>query len=172
MGVVDERIDYELLARLAAETKGSVVLVGPLTKVEQEALPKHDNLHWLGGRQYDDLPAFLKGFDVCLMPFALNEATAFINPTKALEYMASGKPIVSTAVEDVVSQFSDVVQIAETKDEFVSLAQQSDSERDPLRIERGLALVKNNSWESIVSQLEQRIQETLNTKKAAGSKAA
>ena len=109
IGVVDERIDYQLIELLAKTTRGSVVMVGPWTKVDPRTFPRCKNLHWLGGRDYTDLPAYAKAFDVCLMPFALNEATAFINPTKALEYMATGKPIVSSAVEDVVGQFSDVV---------------------------------------------------------------
>ena len=113
IGVVDERIDYELLARLADSTQGSVVMVGPWTKVDPASFPRRDNLHWLGSRDYSDLPGYAKGFDVCIMPFAMNEATRFINPTKALEYMATGRPIVSTPVEDVVAQFSDVITIAQ-----------------------------------------------------------
>ncbi|MGH7972036.1 MAG: glycosyltransferase, partial [Limisphaerales bacterium] len=98
-GVVDERMDYDLLARLAeANPEWSLVIVGPVTKVDPGSLPQHANLHWLGQRAYADLPAFGKGFDLCLMPFALNDATEFINPTKALEYMALGRPIVSTSV--------------------------------------------------------------------------
>ena len=114
-GVVDERMDYDLVARLAdANPNWSVVMVGPVLKVDPSALPRRPNLHWLGQRAYADLPAFCKGFDLCLMPFALNEATEFINPTKALEYMATGRMIVSTAVPDVVRNFGSVVKIAGT----------------------------------------------------------
>ena len=96
-GVVDERMDYALVAALAdAHPQGHVVIVGPMTKVDPALIPQRPNLHWLGGRDYALLPAYVKKFDVCLMPFALNEATEYINPTKALEYMATGKPIVST----------------------------------------------------------------------------
>ena len=109
IGVVDERIDYQLLGKLAHSTAGSVVMVGPSTKVDPDTFPRCANLHWLGGRDYAELPAYAKSFDVCLMPFAMNEATRFINPTKALEYMATGRPIVSTPVQDVVRQFSDIV---------------------------------------------------------------
>jgi glycosyltransferase involved in cell wall biosynthesis len=95
-GVVDERMDYELVAKLAdANPNWSVAIVGPVLKVDADSLPQRPNLHWLGKQEYADLPAFCKGFDVCLMPFALNESTEFINPTKALEYMASGRQIVS-----------------------------------------------------------------------------
>src|SRR5437762_1136941 len=83
-----------------AKPKWSVVMIGPVLKVESSALPQRKNLHWLGQQSYAELPAFCKSFDVCLMPFALNEATEFINPTKALEYMATGRMIVSTPVAD------------------------------------------------------------------------
>ena len=114
-GVVDERMDYQLVARLAdANPEGHVVIIGPMTKIDPAFVPQRPNLHWLGGRDYSLLPAYVKKFDVCLMPFAINEATEYINPTKALEYMATARPIVSTPVEDVVLQFSAVVKISQT----------------------------------------------------------
>jgi glycosyltransferase involved in cell wall biosynthesis len=161
-GVIDERIDYELVARLAdANRTGSVVMVGPWTKVDAAAFPRRANLHWLGARDYNDLPAYAKAFDVCLMPFALNEATEFINPTKALEYMATGRPIVSTAVEDVVLQFSEVVKIAKTPDEFVALCGDSAQNPDDRAVQRGLKLAAANSWDSIVKQLEGHVLDVL-----------
>ena len=115
-GVVNERLDYDLIARLAdAPGVGSVVLVGPTIKVDPASLPRRANLHYLGQRSYDELPAYLKGFDVCIMPWALNEATRTISPTKTLEYMAAGKPIVSTAVRDVVRDHGDLVFVAEDR---------------------------------------------------------
>ena len=126
IGVVDERIDYGLVEKLAGENaRGSVVMIGPWTKVDANTFPRRENLHWLGQRDYGRLPAYAKGFDVCLMPFALNEATEFINPTKALEYMATGRPIVSTAIEDVIVQFEDVVKVARTREEFVVRCERS-----------------------------------------------
>jgi glycosyltransferase involved in cell wall biosynthesis len=172
IGVVDERIDYDLLAALADSTDGSVVMVGPWTKVDPATFPQRQNLHWLGGRDYADLPAYAKGFSVCLMPFALNKATEFINPTKALEYMATGKPIIATAVEDVVMQFSDVVTIAEAPEDFIAQAARHSIRPDQQRIKRGFALVRRNSWESIVRQLEKHIEETLASKRALAVNAA
>lgn len=161
-GVIDERIDYELLAALAAANAGgSVVMVGPVLKVEERALPRRSNLHWLGKRAYEDLPALCKGFDVCLMPFALNEATEFINPTKALEYMAAGKPIVSTAVADVISNFSSVVQVANSRPEFLDLCLEAAEAPDLEAIERGLQMAAANSWDSIVARLEGHLEEAL-----------
>ena len=122
-GAVDERLDYELIAALAdANAGGSVVLVGPTIKVDPAALPKRPNLHYLGQKSYAELPGYLKAFDVCLMPWALNEATRTISPTKTLEYMAGGKPIVSTAVRDVVRDHGDLVFVAKDIPEFVDMA--------------------------------------------------
>ena len=118
-GVIDERLDYDLIACLAERfASGSVVMVGPLAKVSPDDLPKHSNIHWMGQRAYTDLPNIVKAFDVCIMPFALNAATEFINPTKTLEYMAAGKPIVSTAIRDVVRNFTPVVKVAYSHEEF------------------------------------------------------
>jgi len=172
IGVVDERIDYDLLAALADASNGSVVMVGPSTKVDPVTFPRRTNLHWLGGRDYADLPAYAKSFEVCLMPFALNQATEFINPTKALEYMATGKPIISTRVEDVVMQFSGVVVIAESQSDFIAKATRSSVRPDPARIKRGFELVKRNSWESIVDQLEKHVADTLASKRALAVNAA
>ena len=175
-GCVDERIDYELLAKLAdANPTGSVVVIGPAIKVDQAAFPQRANLHWLGGRDYQQLPAYVKGFDVCMMPFALNEATEFINPTKALEYMATARPVVSTAVEDVVLQFSEVVKVARSHEEFIAFCQQAAAKPDQSAIERGLTMAGRNSWESIVARMEELIEEALDTESstvAAASGAA
>lgn len=109
-GVIDERIDLALVAALAdAHADWQIVMVGPLAKIVPESLPRRANLHWLGQRRYDELPSFLVGWDVCLMPFALNASTRFISPTKTLEYLAAGKPVVSTPVRDVVHQYAAVV---------------------------------------------------------------
>jgi glycosyltransferase involved in cell wall biosynthesis len=171
-GVVDERIDYELLRRLADSTQGSVVMVGPWTKVDPASFPRRDNLHWLGGRDYSDLPSYAKGFDVCIMPFAINEATQFINPTKALEYMATSRPIVSTPVADVVAQFSQVIIIAENAAAFANACERAAVQPNSVRIECGLALAGQNSWDSIVLRLQQHIEEALSNRRALRVNAA
>ena len=157
-GVIDERLDYALIGRLAAENPdASVVMVGPVVKVDPRDLPQGPNLHWLGQREYDQLPAYVKSFDVCLMPFALNEATEYINPTKTLEYMAAGKPIVSTAVADVVRNFTPVVSVATTPEEFVALARRAAAAPDAELIERGLQQAAAASWTSTVAQMRELI---------------
>ena len=153
-GVIDERIDYELLAQLAQRfPNASVVMIGPLAKVDRAMLPSLENIHWLGQRAYDDLPAYLKAFDVCLMPFALNEATRYINPTKTLEYMAAGKPIVSTAVPDVVHNFTPVVEIGYSANEFITAVQRAFTKFDRNRAQLGIERANGATWESIVASM-------------------
>jgi glycosyltransferase involved in cell wall biosynthesis len=164
-GVVDERIDYELLEKLAkANPNGSIVMVGPMTKIDPAVLPRPKNLHWLGGRDYAQLPAYCKGFDVCMMPFALNEATEYINPTKALEYMATGRGIVSSAIYDVVKNFGSVVKVANSHEEFIRFCREAAERADEGAIQRGLEMASANSWESIVEKMEGHIAEALAAK--------
>ncbi len=164
-GVVDERIDYELLAKLAdARPDWHVVMVGPHAKVDPADFPQRANLHWLGGRPYAQLPAITKGFSVCLMPFALNEATEYINPTKALEYMATGRPVVSTALDEVKSNFGSVCQIGRSHDEFIALCRQEAAHPSRRRIERGLRQAQENTWEAIAARMERHMDEALSAR--------
>jgi glycosyltransferase involved in cell wall biosynthesis len=166
-GVVDERLDYELIAKLAAASPSwHVVIIGPTCKVDPALFPQASNLHWLGRREYAELHAYTKGFDVCLMPFAMNEATEYINPTKALEYMATGRPIVSTPVPDVVSNFGNVVKIAQAHDEFVELCRKETLQPDEAAIARGIQMAADNQWEMIVQKLEEHIDDALRNKQS------
>ena len=172
-GVIDERIDYELLARLAAAyPDDALVMVGPVVKVDPRDLPQAPNIHWLGQRQYDDLPAHVKGFDVCLMPFALNEATEYINPTKTLEYMAAGKPIVSTAVSDVKHHFVPVVAVAETHDEFIAMVGRALEAPDQALIEEGLEEAAENTWDSVVARMERIVRDAVRAREARSTRTA
>jgi glycosyltransferase involved in cell wall biosynthesis len=122
-GVIDERFDIELLDKVAAMCPDwSFVIVGPVVKISPDELPKRPNIHYLGGKTYAELPAYLSGWDVALMPFAMNESTQFISPTKTPEYLAGGKPVVSTPVRDVVRHYGHLegVKIAEDADSFVA----------------------------------------------------
>jgi len=164
-GVADERLDYELLARLAdASPDWSIVMIGPRLKVPEHALPKRANIHWLGQRPYTELPAYAKAFDVCLMPFARNEATEYINPTKALEYMATGRAVVSTDIPDVVRNFGAVAKVAHSHEQFVELCRQALAKPDRAAIQRGLRMASENTWDLIVERLEQHVTEALKAK--------
>jgi UDP-galactopyranose mutase len=122
-GVIDERMDLELLAELAdAHPDWSLVMVGPVVKVDPADLPHRSNLHYLGGKSYAELPAYLAGWDVALMPFAINESTRFISPTKTPEYLAGGKPVVSTAIVDVIRHYGELeaVRVADDHKAFIA----------------------------------------------------
>jgi glycosyltransferase involved in cell wall biosynthesis len=108
-GVIDERIDRDLLAALAdAEPSWQIVIVGPVVKIDPKSLPQRNNIHYLGQKSYAELPSYLAGWDVAIMPFAQNDATRFISPTKTLEYLAAGKPVVSTPIRDVVRPYAEL----------------------------------------------------------------
>ena len=121
-GVIDERIDTMLLAEMAdLRPEWQFVMIGPVVKISQEDLPRRENIHYLGGKDYKDLPAYIAGWDLALMPFAMNESTRFISPTKTPEYLAAGKPVISTPIRDVVRPYGEqkLVEIAQTAEEFV-----------------------------------------------------
>lgn len=124
-GVIDERMDLALVdAIAAARPDWQLAMVGPVVKISEADLPRRPNLHWLGMQRYELLPHLLAGWDVCLMPFALNESTRFISPTKTLEYLAGGKPVVSTPIRDVVGLYGDVVRIGRDALEFVAACEE------------------------------------------------
>jgi glycosyltransferase involved in cell wall biosynthesis len=172
-GVIDERIDYELLAKLsAAFPQAALVMIGPVVKVDPRELPQAPNIHWLGQRRYDELPAHLKGFDVCLMPFALNEATEFINPTKTLEYMAAAKPVVSTAISDVLHHFADAAEVGASHEEFIGAVGRALEAPDAARVARGLELACTNTWQHVVSSMARIVREAVRAREARTSRVA
>jgi UDP-galactopyranose mutase len=127
-GVIDERFDTGLLDAIAVmRPDWSFVMVGPVVKISENDLPRRPNIHYLGGKTYRELPAYLSGWDVALMPFAMNESTEFISPTKTPEYLAGGKPVVSTPVRDVMRHYGQLegVRIASTAEEFVEACEQA-----------------------------------------------
>ncbi|MDT9599361.1 UDP-galactopyranose mutase [Sphingosinicella rhizophila] len=127
-GVIDERMDLALIAALAdAHPEWSIVMVGPVVKIDPAELPVRANLHYLGGKKYEELPVYLGGWDVALMPFAINESTRFISPTKTPEYLAGGRPVVSTPITDVIRHYADLdaVFIADGPEAFIKACEEA-----------------------------------------------
>jgi glycosyltransferase involved in cell wall biosynthesis len=122
-GVVDERMDIDLLAEVAElRPDWQFVMIGPVVKIDPSTLPQRPNIHWLGGKSYNELPHYLSGWDVGFMNFALNEATKFISPTKTPEFLAAGVPVVSTPITDVVRPYGEkgLVEIARDAKDVVA----------------------------------------------------
>lgn len=149
-GVIDERMDVDLLSTLAKQRpQYQFVLIGPVVKISEHVLPRAPNIHYLGPRTYAELPAYLSGWDVAMMPFALNDATRFISPTKTLEYIAGGKPVVSTAVRDVVVPYgqSGIVRIAD-RETFASAIDAALADQPSARLEQMYHdVLSRTSWE-------------------------
>jgi len=123
-GVIDERIDLILIGELAdTHPEWLIIMVGPVVKIDTNSLPKNSNIQWLGQKTYDELPDLIAEWDLCMMPFALNESTRFISPTKTLEYMASERAVVSTNITDVAVPYGHVVPIAKSHDEFIHICE-------------------------------------------------
>ena len=150
-GVIDERLDLELLAGLAdARPEWQIVMAGPVAKIDAAVLPQRPNIHWLGMQPYARLPYLLAGWDVALMPFALNDATAFISPTKTLEYLAGEKPVVSTPVRDVAMLYGHVVRLASGVLDFVAACEDTLAETRRQRSKRVMEMlttVSTSSWD-------------------------
>ncbi|MFO1434604.1 MAG: glycosyltransferase [Candidatus Competibacteraceae bacterium] len=156
-GVIDERFDLDLLSAVAsARPEWQLVMVGPVVKIDNNNLPRHDNIHYPGQRSYEELPQFLAGWDVCLLPFALNEATRFISPTKTLEYMAAELPIVSTPITDVAEPYGHIVHIAHEPAAFIAACERAlaeTEERAAERKEKMRAVLANTSWDNTAVEM-------------------
>lgn len=160
-GVIDERINLHLIDAVAqARPDWQLVMVGPTAKIDPAVLPRRPNIHWLGQQSYEDLPAFISSWDVCMMPFALNEATRYISPTKTLEYMACGRPSVSTSIRDVVEPYGQLVQIADTPEGFVASCEEILERTREQRAGHAKALaeiVARTSWDSTAQAMAELI---------------
>ncbi len=160
-GVIDERMDVALVGEIAAARPDwQIVMIGPTAKIDPAALPHAANLHWLGGRKYDELPPYLANWDVGFMPFAINDATKFISPTKTPEFLAAGLPVVSTAITDVVTPYGDLglVEIASTAaDTVAAIDRVLARSRDPAARDAWLARVDRQlaqgSWDQVWSDM-------------------
>ncbi len=164
-GVIDERVDLDLLAAVAdARPHWTLAMIGPVVKIDEADLPRRPNIVYFGKQAYRDLPAYLACFDVALLPFARNEATRFISPTKTLEYMAGAKPIVSTPIKDVVDLYGAVVDFGETAAEFVAAVERALAETPPSRARRlatARAILAEHDWDAIAAAMWSQITDAL-----------
>jgi glycosyltransferase involved in cell wall biosynthesis len=147
-----------------AHPEWQIVMVGPVVKIDQHRLPQYPNIHYLGQREYRVLPSYLAGWDVCLLPFALNDATRFISPTKTLEYMAAERPIVSTPITDVAEPYGDIVAIAATHEQFIRACEhllQANPRELHDRFEQMRDVLAQTSWDATVDQMNLIIQQRL-----------
>ncbi|WP_242025856.1 MULTISPECIES: glycosyltransferase [Cyanophyceae] len=165
-GVIDERLDLELLDGIAqARPDWHLVMVGPVVKIDEASLPQHPNIHYLGGKSYQELPHYLAGWDVALLLFARNESTRFISPTKTPEYLAGGKPVVSTSIKDVVRPYGDenLVHIADTVPEFVEAiaAALTQNQTSSDWLDRVDARLAQTSWDLTWQAMNDRIEEAI-----------
>jgi UDP-galactopyranose mutase len=160
-GVVDERFDLELLGALSRERPDwHFVIIGPVVKIEPEALPRAANVHYLGGKSYKELPEYLAGWDVATLLFARNEHTRYISPTKTPEYLAAGKPVVSTSIKDVVRPYGEMglVRIADDAPSFVAAAEElMHTGADPDWLAQVDTLLVQNTWDRTWARMSELI---------------
>jgi UDP-galactopyranose mutase len=156
-GVIDERMDLALVDEVARlRPDWQLVLLGPVVKVDPAELPRRPNLHYLGCKSYEELPSYIAGWDVAMLPFAKNDATRFISPTKTPEYLAAGKPVVSTSIRDVVRPYSvqGLVRIADTPTDFVTACQAAMNEPSRGWLRRVDAFLARMSWDKTWAAME------------------
>jgi hypothetical protein len=162
-GVIDERFDIALVSELAcSRPQWQIILIGPVVKIDPAVLPRYPNIHYLGSKDYSQLPAYLAGWDVALMPFALNDSTRFISPTKTPEYLAGGCPVVSSPIADVVRVYGDsgVVKIAASVEEFIDAIESILADDDDLAAfaQRVAVVLDGMSWDKTCAVMKEQIE--------------
>ena len=158
VGVIDERLDLDLIARLASSLPSwEIRMVGPVVKIDPDSLPQGPNISYPGPSLYTDLPDIMAGFDVALMPFAMNEATRSISPTKTLEYLAAGLPVVSTRVPDVVSDFGQLVDLQDDGAGFAAACKRVERHCALSRSAKAEPLLHWHHWDTIAERMEELI---------------
>lgn len=169
-GVIDERLDLELLRSLAEmRPSWQFVMVGPVVKIDEQVLPRNPNIHYLGSKDYSQLPDYLAGWDVCLLPFALNDSTEFISPTKTLEYMAAERQIVSTPITDVAQPYGHIVYLGSNPREFVLACERAlhaHANDRMVRIENMRQILAGTSWDRTARSMDLRMREVLRQRRA------
>jgi UDP-galactopyranose mutase len=163
-GVIDERMDVALVDSVAAARPDwHIVMLGPIVKIDPNTLPRRPNIHYLGPKSYAELPHYVAGWDVALLPFARNEATRFISPTKTPEYMAAGKPVVSTSIRDVVRPYGQqgLVRIADDTPAFVRACLAAMAENGAKRITQADAFLRQTSWDGTWRRIRLLVEDLL-----------
>lgn len=163
-GVIDERFDVALIKEVAEKRPNwQIILIGPTVKINPEILPQRDNIHYLGPKKYEELPNYLSGWDVALIPFALNKSTRFISPTKTPEYLAAGIPVVSTPIRDVVCPYGEqgLVRIGKTPSDFIHHISEELFNTDKTTWELKVGeFLKDCSWDNTFGMMQKLIAET------------
>ena len=167
-GVIDERFDADLINKVAAEKhEWNFIFIGPVVKIEIADLPQRPNIYYLGAKDYDRLPFYVAGWDIAIIPFVKNQYTEFISPTKTPEYLAAGKPVISTSIKDVVSPYATngLVGIADTADDFIELAKVILSNGMGKNwLEEVDEFLSRNSWDKTWTSMLELIKLTLDEK--------
>ena len=172
-GVIDERLDIDLVRQVATEKPDwHFVMIGPVVKIDPASLPDLPNIHYLGGKDYKELPNYISGWDVAIIPFAMNESTKFISPTKTPEYLAGGKPVISTPIKDVVHPYgaNKLVHIASSPNEFIECGEKelrkSNRKTWLHKVDNFLA---GNSWDRTWSQMVRQIENIFTAQTESGA---
>lgn len=175
-GVIDERMDLELIAGIAAQKpEWQLVLLGPVVKIDPSSLPRTDNIHYLGMKPYAELPRYLSGWNIGMLPFALNESTRFISPTKTPEYLAAGLRVISTPIRDVVTPYGDLglVTIADGPCEFVSAAESLiQSQPSSEFLASSAQFLSKSSWDKTWREMNLLLEEKVSLKYAPVNEAS
>lgn len=172
-GVIDERLDIDLVRQVATEKPDwHFVMIGPVVKIDPASLPDLPNIHYFGGKDYKELPNYISGWDVAIIPFAMNESTKFISPTKTPEYLAGGKPVISTPIKDVVHPYgaNKLVHIASSPSEFIECGEKELRKRSRKtwlnKVDNFLA---GNSWDRTWSQMVRQIENIFTAQTESGA---
>ena len=167
-GVIDERFDFNLIETVAEQKpEWQFIIIGPVVKIDPAILPKRNNIHFLPGKTYEQLPSYVAGWEIALVPFARNESTKFISPTKTPEYLAAGKPVISTSIQDVVEPYgkNNLVYIADEPQEFINAGEKILNElHDKNWLQKVDAFLDGNSWDNTFNNMLELIYSTANKK--------
>ena len=168
-GVIDERMNLQLIEEIATlKEDWQIILIGPVAKIDEKDLPRLDNIHYLGMKNYDELPTYLSSWDVAIMPFAINESTRFISPTKTPEYLAAGLPVISTPIQDVVRHYSSIVEFASNSEEFIAAGEKV-LVHSSVWLGKVDKILSDNSWDRTWEEMQKLIYKAMDHSENTGS---